>query len=87
MGWCGFWVVCGFIAFGITYHYFQNKYLTICMFVEKDDYLFAKQHGYAGPFGLAVAIVNIYKDKSSARPPFRIRLRRYKYDKYGKRMN
>lgn len=49
------WLVCGFLAYGLTFAYFQRKYPVLAAHDVADDRDFALKFACMGPFALLLA--------------------------------
>jgi hypothetical protein len=50
------WITCGTIAYGLTFAYFQRKYLVIAEASVSEDRAFACLMAVLGPVGLLIAL-------------------------------
>ncbi len=52
------WLICGILAYGLTFAYFQRQYPTLAETEYESDFRFALSAGMAGPIGLGVCLLS-----------------------------
>lgn len=62
-----FWALCGFLAYGLTYAFFQNKWPAIAKMTEAEDFKFALVMAITGPVGFIATTICIAFDYTKYR--------------------
>ncbi len=52
------WIICGLLAYGFTFSFFQKEFPPIAIKDKKKDKSFALMIGLLGPIGLVVMIIS-----------------------------